>query len=47
VKPDALPGLATGSNPLPIHQVLAAMNLDWSRVTTFDWKKTKPLEIVA
>ncbi|MEO5714364.1 MAG: glucosamine-6-phosphate deaminase [Luteolibacter sp.] len=35
-KPDAVLGLATGSTPLPLYQRLIAMNLDWSRVTTFN-----------
>jgi len=35
-KPDAVLGLATGSTPLPLYQALIAMNLDWSKVTTFN-----------
>ena len=35
-KPDAVLGLATGSTPLRLYQMLAGMNLDWSRVTTFN-----------
>ena len=35
-KPDAVLGLATGSTPLPLYQALIAMNLDWSRVVTFN-----------
>ncbi len=35
-KPDAVLGLATGSTPLRLYQILIAMNLDWSRVTTFN-----------
>lgn len=35
-KPDAVLGLATGSTPLPLYQALIDMNLDWSRVTTFN-----------
>ena len=35
-KPDAVLGLATGSTPLPIYQELIAMDLDWSKVTTFN-----------
>jgi glucosamine-6-phosphate deaminase len=35
-KPDAVLGLATGSTPLLLYQELIAMNLDWSRVTTFN-----------
>jgi glucosamine-6-phosphate deaminase len=35
-KPDAVLGLATGSTPLPLYQALIAMDLDWSRVTTFN-----------
>ena len=35
-KPDAVLGLATGSTPLPLYQKLIAMNLDWSKVTTFN-----------
>jgi glucosamine-6-phosphate deaminase len=35
-KPDAVLGLATGSTPLRLYQVLIGMNLDWSGVTTFN-----------
>ncbi len=35
-KPTAVLGLATGSTPLALYQMLIAMNLDWSRVTTFN-----------
>jgi len=35
-KPDAVLGLATGSTPLLLYKKLIAMNLDWSRVTTFN-----------
>ena len=35
-KPDAVLGLATGSTPLPLYQALIALNLDWSKVTTFN-----------
>jgi glucosamine-6-phosphate deaminase len=35
-KPGAVLGLATGSTPLPLYRALIAMNLDWSRVTTFN-----------
>jgi glucosamine-6-phosphate deaminase len=35
-KPNAVLGLATGSTPLSLYQTLIAMNLDWSRVTTFN-----------
>ncbi len=35
-KPDAVLGLATGSTPLRLYQVLVDMNLDWSGVTTFN-----------
>ncbi len=35
-KPDAVLGLATGSTPLPLYQALIAMDLDWSRVITFN-----------
>ena len=35
-KPDAVLGLATGSTPLLLYRELIAMNLDWSRVTTFN-----------
>jgi glucosamine-6-phosphate deaminase len=35
-KPDAVLGLATGSTPLRLYQMLAGMQLDWSRVTTFN-----------
>lgn len=35
-KPDAVLGLATGSTPLSLYQMLIDMNLDWSRVTTFN-----------
>ena len=35
-KPDAILGLATGSTPLLLYRKLIEMNLDWSRVTTFN-----------
>jgi len=35
-KPGAVLGLATGSTPLPLYRALIAMNLDWSKVTTFN-----------
>jgi glucosamine-6-phosphate deaminase len=35
-KPDAVLGLATGSTPLPLYRTLIAMDLDWSKVTTFN-----------
>ena len=35
-KPAAVLGLATGSTPLALYQMLIAMNLDWSRATTFN-----------
>ena len=35
-KPNAVLGLATGSTPLSLYRTLIAMNLDWSRVTTFN-----------
>lgn len=35
-KPDAVLGLATGSTPVSLYQKLIAMDLDWSRVTTFN-----------
>lgn len=35
-KPDAVIGLATGSTPVSMYQTLIEMNLDWSRVTTFN-----------
>lgn len=35
-KPNAVLGLATGSTPLSLYQSLISMNLDWSRVTTFN-----------
>jgi glucosamine-6-phosphate deaminase len=35
-KPDAVLGLATGSTPLDLYQVLIGMDLDWSRVRTFN-----------
>jgi len=35
-KPDAVLGLATGSTPLLLYRALIAMDLDWSRVTTFN-----------
>lgn len=35
-KPGAVLGLATGSTPLRLYQKLVAMELDWSRVTTFN-----------
>jgi glucosamine-6-phosphate deaminase len=36
IKPDAVLGLATGSTPVPLYRKLIAMNLDWSRITTFN-----------
>ena len=35
-KPTAVLGLATGSTPLLLYRTLIEMNLDWSRVTTFN-----------
>jgi glucosamine-6-phosphate deaminase len=35
-KPDAVLGLATGSTPLPLYRTLIEMDLDWSKVTTFN-----------
>ena len=35
-KPNAVLGLATGSTPLLLYRELAAMKLDWRRVTTFN-----------
>jgi glucosamine-6-phosphate deaminase len=35
-KPDAVLGLATGSTPVLLYRSLIAMDLDWSRVTTFN-----------
>ncbi len=35
-KPDAVIGLATGSTPLRLYCKLISMDLDWSRVTTFN-----------
>ena len=35
-KPNAVIGLATGSTPLLLYRELIAMQLDWSRVTTFN-----------
>lgn len=35
-KPDCVLGLATGSTPIGIYERLAAMNLDFSRVKTFN-----------
>ena len=35
-KPDAVLGLATGSTPLPLYRALVDMQLDWSRVRTFN-----------
>ncbi len=35
-KPDAILGLATGSTPLPLYRTLIEMDLDWSKVTTFN-----------
>jgi glucosamine-6-phosphate deaminase len=35
-KPDSVLGLATGSTPLQLYQMLIAMQLDWSGVTTFN-----------
>jgi glucosamine-6-phosphate deaminase len=35
-KPNAVLGLATGSTPLLLYRELIGMNLDWSRVTTFN-----------
>ena len=35
-KPSAVLGLATGSTPLPLYERLIGMNLDWSKITTFN-----------
>lgn len=35
-KPNAVLGLATGSTPLPVYELLIAMDLDWSQITTFN-----------
>ncbi len=35
-KPDTIIGLATGSTPLPLYRALIAMDLDWSKCTTFN-----------
>lgn len=35
-KPNSVIGLATGSTPLLLYRKLIEMNLDWSRVTTFN-----------
>ncbi len=35
-QPDAVLGLATGSTPLRLYRLLIDMQLDWSRVTTFN-----------
>jgi glucosamine-6-phosphate deaminase len=35
-RPDAVLGLATGSTPLRLYQALISMQLDWSRITTFN-----------
>ena len=35
-KPNAVLGMATGSSPVPLYRELAAMKLDWRRVTTFN-----------
>ncbi|MEP2776082.1 MAG: glucosamine-6-phosphate deaminase [Luteolibacter sp.] len=35
-KPDAVLGLATGSTPLHLYRRLVAMDLDWSKATTFN-----------
>ena len=35
-KPDAVLGLATGTTPVSLYKELISMNLDWSRVTTFN-----------
>lgn len=35
-KPNAVLGFATGSTPLLMYRELVKMNLDWSRVTTFN-----------
>ena len=35
-KPNCVLGLATGSTPMPLYQRLIGMNLDWSKVTTFN-----------
>ena len=35
-KPDAVLGLATGSTPLRLYEMLIDLKLDWSRVTTFN-----------
>ena len=34
--PNAVLGLATGSTPLPLYRALIAMDLDWSKVVTFN-----------
>lgn len=35
-KPDSILGLATGSTPLPLYRALITMDLDWSKITTFN-----------
>ncbi len=35
-KPDSVLGLATGSTPLRLYQILIGMKLDWSRAITFN-----------
>jgi glucosamine-6-phosphate deaminase len=35
-KPNAILGLATGSTPLPLYRALIEMDLDWSKVVTFN-----------
>lgn len=35
-KPDAVLGMATGSTPVSMYRKLIEMDLDWSRVTTFN-----------
>ncbi|HEY4328795.1 MAG TPA: glucosamine-6-phosphate deaminase, partial [Phycisphaerae bacterium] len=35
-KPAAVLGLATGNTPLGLYRRLIAMELDWSKVTTFN-----------
>jgi glucosamine-6-phosphate deaminase len=35
-KPNAVLGLATGSTPVQLYQMLIGMQLDWSQVTTFN-----------
>ncbi len=35
-KPDAVLGLASGNTPLLLYQELVSMNLDWSKVVTFN-----------